>query len=142
MTKKKPMEPRIFTFDTHQHVKDLQSAGFNEKQAEVIVKSLLESRDADISHLATKDQVSALEQTTKDRISALDNKINALEKQMATKEQVNNLEKQMATKEQMKDLEIQIAQSQASILKWMIATVIAFSGVIIAAVPIVIKYMK
>ena len=118
MTKKKTMEPRIFMFDTHQHIKALQSAGFNEKQAEVIVRSLLESREIDMSHLATKEQ-----------IINLDNKMNALEKQVATKEDI-------------KDLEIKIAQSQASILKWMIATVIAFSGVIIAAIPLVIKHFS
>ena len=73
MTKKKTMEPRIFTFDTHQHVKALQSAGFNEKQAEVHVQSLLESREIDISPLVTKEQLDASVAKLETRISETQN---------------------------------------------------------------------
>jgi hypothetical protein len=45
------------TFDTHKYIKSLQETGFNEQQAEILVKSLLESRDFDLSILATRDQV-------------------------------------------------------------------------------------
>lgn len=31
-------------FDTHKYIKSLQETGFNEQQAEVLVKSLLESK--------------------------------------------------------------------------------------------------
>lgn len=48
------------TFDTHKYIKSLQETGFNEKQAEMLVKSLLESRDFDLSILATREQVSKL----------------------------------------------------------------------------------
>lgn len=49
------------TFDTHKHIKSLQETGFNEKQAEKLVKSLLESRDFNISILATREQLTKVE---------------------------------------------------------------------------------
>lgn len=116
MTKKKPMEPRIFMFDTHQHVKDLQSAGFNEKQAEVIVKSLLESREVDMSHLATKDQV-----------SALDNKINDIDKKIDIS---------------VAKLETRISETQNSTLRWMLASMFTFTSIIIGVIIAAIKYVK
>ena len=48
-------------FDTHKYVKELESSGFNERQAEAIIKSLSDSRNYDISKLATKEQVVVLE---------------------------------------------------------------------------------
>ena len=95
-------------FDTHQHIKDLQSAGFNEKQAEVIVKSLLQSRDTDISHLATREQVSAIEKSTKEQLNTIREELRAL-----------------------------IAETHASTLKWMIGTMMTFSGIIFAIVRFV-----
>ncbi len=70
MAKKKRMEPEMYIFDSYQYVKDFQSAGFNEKQAELIVRSLLKSRDTDLSHLATKEQFVALKEqmATKDQL--------------------------------------------------------------------------
>ena len=49
------------TFDTHKYIKSLQESGFNEKQAEMLIKSLLESRDFDLSILATREQVAKLD---------------------------------------------------------------------------------
>ena len=45
-------------FDTHKYIKSLQETGFNEQQAEILVKSLLESKDFDLSFLATREQIS------------------------------------------------------------------------------------
>ena len=89
----------VKAFDTHKYIKELQSSGFDENQAEVIVKSLLESREYDFSKLATREQVSNLEKNSKEQHFSLD-------KQMikfATKEQITNLEKN--TKEQISSLE-------------------------------------
>ncbi len=57
----KPVSKKTMNFDTHKYIKELESSGFNEKQAEVIVKSLLDSRDYDLSKLATREQVNALQ---------------------------------------------------------------------------------
>ncbi|MSO14466.1 hypothetical protein [Rickettsiales endosymbiont of Trichoplax sp. H2] len=59
------------TFDTHKYIKSLQETGFNEQQAEMLVKSLLESRDFDLSILATREQVSDV----KKEIAQLDTKL-------------------------------------------------------------------
>jgi capsule polysaccharide export protein KpsE/RkpR len=59
------MKAIMHTFDTHKHIKELQATAFDERQAEVIVKSLFESRDYDVSKLATKEQVFVLEKDVK-----------------------------------------------------------------------------
>jgi hypothetical protein len=59
------------TFDTHKYIKSLQESGFNEKQAEMLVKSLLESRDFDLSILATREQVSKIESNLEQKIIEL-----------------------------------------------------------------------
>ena len=67
-------------FDTHKYIKSLQETGFNEQQAEVLVKSLLESKDFDLSFLATREQ-----------IVQLDNKIDYYRKD--TKGEIEDLRK-------------------------------------------------
>lgn len=47
-------------FDTHESIKDLVRQGFKEKQAKSIVKIVFQSREHDISNLATKDHVKTL----------------------------------------------------------------------------------
>jgi chromosome segregation ATPase len=90
------------TFDTHKYIKSLQESGFNEKQAEMLVKSLLESRDFDLSILATREQV-----------ARLDGKIDKIESNLNTKidKVESNLEKQIsATREQVSNVETQIKE--------------------------------
>jgi hypothetical protein len=48
------------TFDTLEIAKRLKSAGFAEAQAEAITGLLRETRDADLSQLATKDDLTLL----------------------------------------------------------------------------------
>ena len=67
-------------FDTHKYIKSLQETGFNEQQAEILVKSLLESKDFDLSFLATREQ-----------IVQLDNKIDYYRKD--TKGEIEDLRK-------------------------------------------------
>ena len=50
----------LVDFDTHKYIKELQDSGLNSKQAEIIVKFLLESRDYYISKTATPDQISVI----------------------------------------------------------------------------------
>ena len=73
----------MHTFDTHKHIKELQATGFDERQAEVIVKSLFESRDYDVSKLATKEQVFVLEKDVKSiekDVKAIEKDVRAIEK--------------------------------------------------------------
>ena len=126
------MRQKMRTFDTYTHINDLKEAGFDEKQAAVIIKSLVDSRETDISHLATKEQVISLEtqvNVLKIQVGAIEHRVGNIEKTMATKEQVEMLAKTMATKEDMKDMHI-------STLKWMIGTMIAFSGILLAGIKL------
>ncbi len=84
------MKAVMHTFDTHKYVKELQATGFDEHQAEVIVKSLLESRDYDASKLATKEQVFVLEKDVK----ALEKDVKSIEKDVKILQQdVKSIEK-------------------------------------------------
>ena len=93
------------TFDTHKYIKSLQESGFNEKQAEMLIKSLLESRDFDLSILATREQVSKTEASLEKQISAI-------------REQVTQLDGKIDKVES--NLEKKIIEVKYDILKWII----------------------
>ena len=100
------------TFDTHKYIKSLQESGFNEKQAEMLVKSLLESRDFDLSILATREQVSKIESNLNAKIDKVESN---LEKQIsATREQVSNVDNKI------KELSNTISSNKYDIIKWMV----------------------
>ncbi len=44
----------ISTLDTHELVKDLKAAGFNDDQAEAVTRAVAKGRDIDLSSPATK----------------------------------------------------------------------------------------
>ena len=104
------------TFDTHKYIKSLQETGFNEQQAEILVKSLLESRDFDLSILATREQISEV----KTEIAQLDSKLSKeisvvksdLQKDIA--EVKSDLQKDIA------GIRAEIKQSKIDMLKWIV----------------------
>ncbi|WP_039458957.1 CCDC90 family protein [Candidatus Jidaibacter acanthamoebae] len=96
-------------FDTYKYIKELKGGGFYESQAEVIVKSLLESREYNISKLATWEQISLMELT-------VNNKIDRLER--ALKNSEGKLDSKILQVEQ--NLKAEITGSQLNMLKWMI----------------------
>jgi len=59
-------------FDTHKSVKSLLHHGFKAPQAESIVELLSQSRDYDLSRVATKEQVTKLESSTKEQFTQLE----------------------------------------------------------------------
>jgi len=146
------------SFDTHKYIKELQASGFNEKQAEVIIKSLLESRDYDLSKLATREQVNEIKSDLQKEISAvreqiakIENNIELIHKDIekfATREQVANIEKELekfATREQLIEVKSeikeeinatreQITKIENNILKWMIPF---FLGIIVSIIGII-----
>ena len=93
------------TFDTHKYIKSLQETGFNEQQAEILVKSLLESRDFDLSILATREQVAEVK-------SDLQKDIADTRKQVA--EVKSDLQKDIAC------VRAEIKQSKIDMLKWIV----------------------
>lgn len=119
----KPMRQQMRAFDTYTHINELKKAGFNENQAAVIIKSLVDSRETDISHLATKEQVNAIEH----RLVTIEHRLVTIEKTIVTKDQINILRNEMKA---------MILDTQANTLKWMVGTMIALVGVIIAAIKL------
>ncbi|WP_323733071.1 CCDC90 family protein [Candidatus Bandiella euplotis] len=121
-------------FDTHKYIKNLQETGFNERQAEVIVKSLLESRDFDISILATREQVSNVD-TKIDRVeSNLDAKIDRVESNLDAKidkfesnldAKIDKFESNLDAKidkldGKIEELKSSISSNKYDIIKWMV----------------------
>jgi len=111
-------------FDTHQVIKSFVIAGLKEPQAEAIVNAIVQSKDYDLSKLATKEQLELVKQ----QIANLENKMDA---------RITNLERVMATKEDLAKLESLISKQEANILKWVIGTMIALSSVIFAIVKFI-----
>lgn len=118
------------TFDTHKYIKSLQETGFNEQQAEMLVKSLLESRDFDLSILATREQISEVKIEIAQLDSKLSKEISAIREQVS--EVKSDLQKDIATTRQdvaevKSELQKEIAaardeikQSKVDMLKWML----------------------
>ena len=63
------------SFDTHKYVKEFVKAGMPELQAEAVVKLVSESKDYDLSKLATKEQVLLLDQKIESSVEKLEQKI-------------------------------------------------------------------
>lgn len=105
------------TFDTHKYIKSLQETGFNEQQAEILVKSLLESRDFDLSILATREQISEV----KTEIAQLDSKLS--KEISATREQVSEVKSDL--QKDIAGVKAEIKQSKVDTLKWIIPILIA-----------------
>ena len=111
------------TFDTHKYIKSLQESGFNEKQAEMLVKSLLESRDFDLSILATREQVAKFEGKIDKVESNLNAKIDKVESNLEKKidNVESNLEKKIDNIEtKIKELSNTISSNKYDIIKWMV----------------------
>ena len=114
-------------FDTHKYIKNLQETGFNEQQAEVLVKSLLESKDYDLSFLATREQIVKLDNKIDKIESTLKREINDLRKD--TKSDIDSLRKD--TKLEISELKTEISKNKAEVLKWFIGMFVALVVTII-----------
>lgn len=74
-------------FDTHESIKALVEQGIKETQAESIVKIVTQSRERDVSNLATKEQVKAVE-----------NKVDAVERDISLlRQDLNTLKQDFST---------------------------------------------
>ena len=136
------------TFDTHKYIKSLQETGFNEQQAEMLVKSLLESRDFDLSILATREQISEVKIEIAQLDSKLSKEISAIREQVS--EVKSDLQKDIAEvkSELQKDIaevksELQkdiaatrdeIKQSKVDMLKWMLPLMSTMMAMMLAII--------
>ena len=122
------------TFDTHKYIKSLQESGFNEKQAEMLVKSLLESRDFDLSILATREQVSKTEASLEKQISAIREQVARLDGKIDKVE--SNLEQKII--ELKSELKESISSIKHDMLKWIVPMMLTIVGI---AVGIALKLL-
>ena len=125
------------SFDTHKYVKSLQESGFNEKQAEVLVKSLLESRDFDLSILATREQVSEVKSELQKEIAEVKNEIvkldNKLSKEIAaTREQISEVKYEL--QKEIAATRDEIKQSKVDMLKWMLPLMSTMMAMMLAII--------
>jgi hypothetical protein len=121
-----------FNFDTHQFVKDLKKAGFKENQAEVIVRMLSKSREYDVAHLVTKEQLKDLERLIYEKS---DKNFKCIEKVMEEKYQ--DLAKELTAQKQSIDAcatKAQLASLHADLIKWAIGAMVGIIGTTLALI--------
>lgn len=123
-------------FDSHRFVKRLTQAGLSEEVAEILADehtNLIVPQD-----VATKGDVAAVDTrvaAVETDVAAVNSKVDALatdldsvKSRMATKEE---LHREIAASEQR--LRNAILEAKVSLIKWMITSMMVFSGIVIAA---------
>ncbi len=108
----------ITTFDTHKHVKDCKANGFTEKQAEAVVRIVMDSREYDFSKLATKEQMRGVEDRLGARIFLVEERLSSVEERLDAK--ISAVEERLDAKITMlgSELRQEIANMQTNIVKW------------------------
>ena len=87
------------SFDTHKYVKEFVKAGMPELQAEAVVKLVSESKDYDLSKLATREQIVLFKQETKNDIEKLDQKVESSVEKLEQKIEFSRNESKSEIKE-------------------------------------------
>ena len=137
--------PQLPQFDSHRFVKRLTEAGLSEEAAEVLADEHAGLRvsggvatktvlDAIRAEMATKSELVAVraEMATKEELAAVRAEIVAVRAEMVTK---GDLRQEIAASEARIEqrLRNEILEARVSLTKWMITTMMVFSGVVIAA---------
>ena len=139
------MDTQRSQFDSHRFVKRLTKAGLSEEVAEILADEhtrLVVPRD-----VATQVDIAAVraEMATKADVANVDAKIDRVRAEMATKADVANVRAELATKADLhreiiacearmeQRLQNAILEAKVSLIKWMIATMAVFSGIVIGA---------
>ncbi len=153
------------SFDTHSAVKRFILSGLKEKQAEAIVQTIYESRDYDLSNLATKADLIGTEKKLDDRITGveqrldakitgveqrLDAKITAVEQKLDSK--ITAVEQKLDSKFtelsiDIANVKIEVAQVRGEIeksknetLKWFIGIAITLVGTMTGIMTLLFRY--
>ena len=132
-------------FDSHRFVKRLTNAGLSEEVAEILADEHTRpivpedvATKADVeavrTEMATKADVTAVrtEMATKAEVAAVDAKVESVKAEMATKA---DLHREIAASEARMEQRLQnaILEAKVSLIKWNIATMVVFSGIVIGA---------
>ena len=111
-----PMDTHRAQFDSHRFVKRLTKAGLSEEVAEVLA-------DEHANLIVPADVA------TKRDVAAVSTDLASVRSEMATKADLAECEARMEQR-----LQNAILEAKISLIKWMIATMAVFSGVVIGAV--------
>ena len=132
-------------FDSHRFVKRLTNAGLSEEVAEILADEhtrLIVPEDvatkADVgavrADMATKADVEAVraDMATKADVAAVDAKVESVKADMATKA---DLHREIAASEARMEQRLQnaILEAKVSLIKWNVATMVVFSGIVVGA---------
>ena len=127
-------------FDSHRFVKRLTMAGLSEEVAEILADEHTRltvpgdvATTADVEALGSRLEAAKAEMATRADVEALAARLEAVKAEMATKE---DLRREIAASEARMEQRLQnaILEAKVSLIKWMIATMAVFSGVVIGAV--------
>ena len=124
-------------FDSYRIVKRLRGAGFTEDQAEAVTTAIQDSASLDLSNLAGKDQLAALEakMATKDQLAALEAK-------MATQLVALNTKVDLTAARLEERIDRRGAESDARMVRWVVGTgiaaVLSLGGVLAGATTLIL----
>lgn len=101
-------------FDTHKYIKALVAQGMKEPQAELVVSTIVESREFDLSKLASREQLTLIQ-----------TEIDHIKETMTTKvDLVNEVSK----------IKEEISKLRTDHNRWMVSILLAIIGMIITMV--------
>ena len=112
--------------DTYESIRNLKSAGVEERHAEAIVAEFKKVQDSSLAHLATKEDLIKLEMATKEELARLE---------LATRENLKRLE--MAMREDLMKLELKVAELKSDIIKWVFGISAAQAALIVTLLRLV-----
>jgi hypothetical protein len=117
-------KPHINMIDTLKYCKKFQAAGFDEKQAEILVASLAETTEQTIQ--IYRDE----ELATKGDIKVIEGHIKVIE------ENIKRIDRDIA------ELKVTIEQVRSNLLQWMVTMLFGQTAIIIGAVFAMIKFLN
>jgi hypothetical protein len=121
-------------FDTHEVVKGLKAAGFNDEQAEAVTRVVRDARMVDLSNLATKADLFTINAeltafATKSDLFATKADLSAIKAELTA----------LATKSDLFATKAELIETKAEIIKWMVSTMGVQTIVIISAVIALVR---
>ena len=140
------MDVQRTQFDSHRFVKRLTKAGLSEEVAEILAdehtrlivpedvatKADVGAVKADVEALDAKVERVRAEMATKADVAALDAKVERVRAEMATK---TDIHREIAASEARIEQRLQnaILEAKVSLIKWMVATMMVLSGILVGA---------